>query len=320
MNERDDSIFREYYADQPFVDRFCKHPEQGVDVIIPVFHTNELWEANLASFFREIPIHTLLIGDGGCIDDSIAIARKFPRIKVLDHRNYRSLGYSIRGLIEAVETDWFIYVHSDAYLPPGWFDAMSRHKSDYDWFGCPMRHTVMVEYDGVCNDRPWAGSQMGRKRAFEAGLERIDDDYVYRQEDFVFADIVKKAGFKEGKISDTFHYHQTMRKQTPSGRKVNRVDVQEEMSPEEQVRTSMTMAKGIVKYLDPPVLVDSVIHHVNLLQEMGELDWEEFYQWVEQTNPRWLPLLHEESENDKKPGILHGLLRKFRRSAYRWTH
>jgi hypothetical protein len=40
-------------------------PDQGVTVIIPIVHTNELWEENLKSIYREIPTAQLLIGDGG---------------------------------------------------------------------------------------------------------------------------------------------------------------------------------------------------------------------------------------------------------------
>jgi len=59
MNERANSIFREYYDKKPFIDRFLTQPNGSIDVIIPVVHTNELWEANLYSFYREIPINKL---------------------------------------------------------------------------------------------------------------------------------------------------------------------------------------------------------------------------------------------------------------------
>ena len=50
MNHRNDSIFREYYSEKLLEDRFIFQPEKGVDVIVPVIHTNELWYVNLLSF------------------------------------------------------------------------------------------------------------------------------------------------------------------------------------------------------------------------------------------------------------------------------
>jgi len=291
MHDKSDPIFRGYYSSETFVDRFLTEPEESMDVIIPIIHTNELWEGNLFSFYREIPINRLLIGDGGCIDNSIEIVSKFPRVKIFDHRSYTTLGYSIRKLIEAVETEWFVYVHSDVYLPEGWFDTMKWHQTEYDWFGCPMKHMVMVEYLLREKDRPYAGSQMGRKVAFEEGLARIDDDYVYRQEDFVLASLVEQAGYKHGKVEDTLHYHQTMHKPSPWSRKVKRVSIEVEMSREEEVRTWMMQGRGIIKYLEPndPWLINNVAASVHRLLDLGELDWGEFKRWVAETNPDWLP-------------------------------
>ncbi len=65
-----------------------ENPEGAVDVIIPIIHTNELWRANLKSIYREIPVNRLILGDGGCIDDSIDVAREFPRVQVLDHTKF----------------------------------------------------------------------------------------------------------------------------------------------------------------------------------------------------------------------------------------
>ncbi len=294
-----DSIFRKYYSDDPFVDRFQTEPEAAVDVIVPVIHTNELWRTNLLSFYREIPIHKLFIGDGGCIDNSIEVVNEFPRVEVLDHKSYKTLGYSLRELIRAVETEWFIYVHSDVYLPPGWFDAMQRHQTEYDWFGCPMKHTVMVQYEIPEEVRPYAGSQMGRKSAFTPRLDTIDDDYVYRQEDFVLVDLIEKAGFKHGKIEDTFHYHQTMYKPTPWVRKVQSVNLSLYISPEEETRNRIMQARGIIKYLEPnsPALTYEVSMSIDRLFELGELtqaNWPDFKQWVAETNPKWLPYLPQQ--------------------------
>lgn len=293
MNERLNSIFREYYVEKPFVDRFMAEPAGAVDVLIPVIHTNELWEANLLSFYREIPIQRLMIGDGGCIDDSIRIAEKFPRVQIFNHRNYKSLGFSIRSLIEAVETEWFIYLHSDVYLPDGWFDAMRRYQGRYDWYECRQQATLLVEYpsDYANALRPLSGSQMGRKAAFESALTKIDDDYLYRNEDMILADLVQRAGFRYGRVDEVMHYHQTMHKPSPWERKVKSVKIELEMSREEELRAWMTMGKGIIKYLQPSndFLISLASSSAEYLIRHKELTWSELKQWVRKTNPQWLP-------------------------------
>src|SRR5437016_2060726 len=103
------SIVRWLSQQEVFSDRFASGREGAVDVLIPVMHTNEMWGRNLISIYREIPVNRLLLGDGGCIDQTIEIAKKFPRLVVDDHRGFTSLGYSIRKLIERVETEWFVY-------------------------------------------------------------------------------------------------------------------------------------------------------------------------------------------------------------------
>lgn len=287
------SIFKEYYKNAIFVDRFEKEKNSAVDVIIPIIHTNELWEENLKSIYREIPVNRLLISDGGCIDNSIDIAKEFPRVIIYDHKKFISLGYCIRKLIEEVETDWFVYPHSDVYLPSGWFDVMSKYKNKYDWYGCPMRHTVMVEYNNDYGKRPWAGVQMGRKKAFEQRLEKIDDDYIYRQEDFVWRRIIEDGGFKEGFVDETFHYHQTMHKPSPSARQVKEVQIKVQMSREEEIRTWNSQVRGIIKYLQPDSkwVIEEVDYGVFHLMELNELKWSEFRRWVKITNTEWLPYI-----------------------------
>jgi hypothetical protein len=315
MIQTGQSIFREYYSEQRFVDRFAVNPRNAVDVIIPIIHTNELWRANLHSLYREIPIHRLLIGDGGCKDDSLKIVSTFPRVEIFDHTKYVSLGYSLRKLIEEVRTEWFIYVHSDVYLPPGWFDTMQRHQSTYDWFGCPQQITVTVEYPLVDHTRPYAGSQMGRKAAFAAGIARIDDDYVYRQEDFVLADIVTKAGYKEGRIEDTFHYHQLAYRPSAWSRKIKRVALEVEQTPEEELRAAMTQARGIVKYLDPePMLATWVRVNVERMIDLQQTTWKEFMQWVASTNPAWTPWFRWDGMKRRLRGTLLGKLIRALRS------
>ncbi|MBX9845835.1 MAG: glycosyltransferase family 2 protein [Xanthobacteraceae bacterium] len=286
-------IFARYYSKEEFVDRLSRHDANGVDVIIPVLHTNELWEKNLISIYREIPVSRLLIGDAGCTEEALRIVRRFPRAEVLDHTTFKSLGYSVRKLIEAVDTEWFVYLHSDVYLPDGWFDAMCRHRNEYDWFGCPMRITALVEYPHSTPGRPYAGSQMGRKKAFDGRLGHIDDDYVYRQEDFVFARVIEEGGFRHGKIEDTFHFHQVMPRlydKEGRARSFKNLEMSVEMAPEEEQLTIDTQLRGTIKYLRPELdHVRGVEENLRYLLGRQTLDLEEFRQWVKATNPEWLP-------------------------------
>jgi hypothetical protein len=288
------SIFGRYYTQEPFVDRYVENSDGAVDIVIPVLHSNELWRSNLISIYREVPVHRLRLGDAGCKDETLTIARQFPRVEIYDHSSFKSLGYSVRELIKAVETEWFCYFHSDIYLPEGWFDTMCAHQAEYDWFGCPMRITALVESPHVDRERPYAGTQMGRKTAFAGGLDRIDDDYVYRQEDWVFAGIVEDDGFRHGKIEDTFHWHQVMPRvygDTRRTRKFKDVRLDVEMTHEEELYTAETQLRGTIKYLKPTAYhVNGANANLRYLQNLGKID-AEFYDWVGRTNPTWLSFL-----------------------------
>jgi hypothetical protein len=317
MDKTQKSIFQTYYRDAEFFDRYIEHPDGAVDVIIPVIHTNELWEANLFSIYREIPVRRLLIGDGGCIDNSIEIAGKFPRVEVLDHRAFVSLGYSLRKLIEAVKTEWFVYLHSDVYLPPGWFGKMSRHQDEYDWFECRQRITALIEYEFDQLDRALSGAQMGRAKALQQVVSKVEDDYLYRTEDIVLAGLVTENGYRYGYTGDVFHYHQAMYKQSAWLRKIKSVTFHLELGREEEVRTAMMQIKGLVKYLAPaPTRVPEIIVFMDRLQELGELTYAEFLGWVKVTNPNWLPLINKAlAERVKKSGwrgFAHRMLKKAR--------
>lgn len=291
------SIFERYYRSEPFVDRFERERDAAVDVVIPIIHTNEFWRANLASIYREIPVNRLILGDGGCIDGSIDIAREFPRVQVLDHREFKSLGYSIRHLIEATETEWFVYLHSDVYLPEDWFATMCAQRANYDWFECRQRITVLADYllEVPHAKRAFSGSQMGRKAAFTKVTPQIDDDYLYRNEDIIIADLIRRAGYRYGSATETFHFHQVMHKPSQWRRPIKRVDIQLDVAHNEDVRANDTYVRGIVKYLNPDDTTEdvrnSVRYPVAKLRELGDKSADEIHDWVRQTNPAWLPYL-----------------------------
>jgi len=50
MDKKTKSIFFQYYTQGEFIDKYKQSRKGAVDVIIPVIHTNELWQSNLFSF------------------------------------------------------------------------------------------------------------------------------------------------------------------------------------------------------------------------------------------------------------------------------
>ena len=221
---------------------------------MPLLNTNELWEKNLYSFYREIPINHLLIGNGGCTDNSIEIVNKFPRVKVIDQISNCSLGYCIKELIENVKNDWFIYLHADVYLPENWYDKMKEHQKEYDWYECYRKLTVLVEFwseEQQKQERAYSGSQIGRKATFKNILPKIDDDYSYRNEDIIFSELIKEEGFKYGRVINTFHYHQVMNKRGEKEPKFKKVMIEKERDRDWQSLAYNMQARFIIKYLRP---------------------------------------------------------------------
>jgi len=290
------SFLNKYCEKEEFIDRKNISNDESVDVIIPLINTNTLFEKNLCSFFREIPINRLIIGDGGCTDGSIEIVKKFPRVKVIDQSKYRSLGYCIAELISYVESEWFIYLHADVYLPENWYETMKKYQKDYDWFECARHYVFLLELidpDFKNRERALSGSQMGRKEAFKKIIPIIKDDYLQRNEDIIFHELILNEGFKYGRIFDTFHYHQIMNKKGEMEPKIEHISMKRAHTKEWEIKIYNMQAKGIIKYLKPkPYLIKNVNNAINRLVKLNVLDINEFKRWVSKNNKEWLKFIN----------------------------
>ena len=287
------SIFNEYFNQNNFVDRYLLEKEKSVDVIIPVINTNFLFKTNLYSFYREIPINNLIIGDGGSNDDTIDIVKKFPRVKIINQSGYVSQGFAIKELILSVKSKYFIYLHADVFLPPKWFDKMYEFKEDFEWYECFRRMTVLFEYPEIHAynaERAYSGSQFGKTEFMKKIVkETIDDDYLQRNEDIILMELTKSNGGRYGKIRETFHYHQTANKKGNQEPNLDKLFLTKKSDPEWEKKIFNMQYKGIIKYLNPKdYLIDNVFLSILKLTNMNEFDWIEFKLWVRKNNPVWL--------------------------------
>ena len=302
---KEDSIFRKYYKEEKFRDKKNSSINEAIDVIIPIINTNELFKKNVTSVYREIPVNRLIIGNGGSDDDSLEILKDFPRVKIIDQTKNKTLGYCLTELISLVETDWFIYLHSDVYIPEKWYNEMKKNKDKYDWFESDYRVTTLINVNPEIRDakRAYSGGQMGKKEAFKKIIPKIDDDYLYRNEDIIFKELIEKEGFKWGRVLETQFYHQVMNKKGEKEPEFERVDISLLHDTQWEIETFLKQVKGIIKYTSPK---SHLIYMVN--QPLRALKWYkainlyEFTKWVQKTNRSWLEYLDiSEKEKEKEP-------------------
>lgn len=288
------SFFEKLLMKEEFIDRRELTDEEPVDVVIPLKNSNILFERNLKSFYREIPINRLIIGDNGSTDNSIEIIKKFPRVLVIDHKalGYNSLGFRIAKLISLVETEWFVYLHADVYLPDNWFNSMKKYQSEYDYFECDRRYVTLFQYiDPIVKSlkRALSGSQMGRKEAFDKVIPKIDDDYSRRQEDVIFSELLQAENYKYGRIFDTYHYHQIMNKEGGLEPEIKNILIQRIPDRQWQLRVYNMQARGIIKYAKPkPYLIEMVNGALDRLRTLNALNYNQFLEWVKSTNEIWI--------------------------------
>jgi hypothetical protein len=149
----------------------------------------------------------------------------------------------------------------------------------------------MVEYWSEkqhSQKRAFSGSQMGRKQSFQSLLPRIQDDYLQRNEDIIFAELIKENGYKYGRISGTFHYHQIMNRRGDKEPKFNKIKIEKEADPDWEFKIAEMQVKGIVKYLQPkPYLINMVNNNILKLLNNDSFLWNDFKKWVKKTNPCW---------------------------------
>jgi len=157
-----------------------KEIEMTVDVIVPIRKVDSSTEDFISNWKAHLPIHCLILGE----------------------EKHRSLAFYIQRLIDQVETEWFVYLHSDVKLTYGWFEEMRKFQGLYDWFESkstlvyPDGHRVVMDTQYSLH-RAYSGAQMGRTECFR-NLRRLEDDYGYRCEDLIFQEWIEEAGFKYG--------------------------------------------------------------------------------------------------------------------------
>lgn len=281
--------FSELLNGHDFFDRLL-FSKIGFDVIIPVLNTDIFFHRNLLSIYRQIPVQRLIIGDGGCTDDTILIAKKFPRVLVLDHKNLKSQGASIKALIDEIQTAYFLYCHADVYLPMGFYENVISLDLQNKWVESSRNNLVLREEfseNYYADRRSYSGVQVGDSALLKESVKGLNDDFIQRNEDIIIRELVESLGGIYRKELSLVHLHQS-----PVERGFGKPAYE---NREWAVRIWNMQLRGLVKYLPAPLseekkyLLYEAQESIFQLMKMNSFDQKEFLSWVGDTNPLWLP-------------------------------
>jgi glycosyltransferase involved in cell wall biosynthesis len=81
------------------------------------------------SIYKNVPVSTLIVVDGGSTDGTIELLKKYPNVKIIDDATGNRATARQKG-IDAVEASWHIQVDSDVVLCPDWFVRVWKKVED----------------------------------------------------------------------------------------------------------------------------------------------------------------------------------------------
>jgi len=102
---------------------------EAVDVVIITKNSERLLNECVNSVYENVPVKRLIVVDGFSTDSTLRIfdefGKKYGNVKIITETGSRGKARD-RGIRE-VETEWFMFVDSDAILCKDWFKKASRH-------------------------------------------------------------------------------------------------------------------------------------------------------------------------------------------------
>jgi hypothetical protein len=173
-----------------------------------------------------------------------------------------------------------------------------------------MQTVVAIDYPTNYSDsRPYIGAQMGKKEAFNGISNYLEDDYVYRSEEFVLDQYIRNRGFKSGGVESTFIFHQMLRRKTTTidlGVEEIQLIRKETTNKNHDEYVVKTQAFSIIKYCRPtdPIVINAGVGALNNLSYSGYFKKNQVIKFCNDNGPEWIPYV-------KKAFSIRSYCRKF---------
>ena len=278
-------------------DRKVAEPDlEPVDALMLTLDAEKYLEKTLDAVYREVPIHTFFVIDGGSKDKTVEILKKYPRMEIHVRPDVKTTGKGIELLLNMATTPWIVFVDCGKVPAVGWYDEMIQYKDVYDFFGSKrIIHYEFEREDPTTTDmkkRPLGGPWIIRVESLET--YHVEDDYAWRMVDRLMRQVVEKNGYTYGGVTTTHHVcYLTDEKKYESDEEkrgtqlVFQVPVLEILNQENWKKRLENTRKGIIKYLDPDFCPD--LHTDGVYMGLLKLDME----WIKKTNMKWYTILME---------------------------
>jgi glycosyltransferase involved in cell wall biosynthesis len=184
-------------------------PEK-VDVLIVTFNSSRTLPTCLNRIRDFIPFNKILVGDGGSMDTTVDLAR-IMGAQVYDYKGKDNMIGRIRyKLAERAETDWVLYIDSDTYVYPKFWEIVSRYMKT----GVGMVMATQDSPSGTSRKYPeWACRRLGfatfsdtlaPKRLI---LECKDLADIHTCEDSIYESFLKHEKYKIVRIYENLSLH-----------------------------------------------------------------------------------------------------------------
>lgn len=100
-----------------------------VDVIIITKNSQHMLSDCIKSVYRNLPVNHLIVIDGHSTDETLRIVWKFQKQhgNILLFQDNGNRATARQKGISKVETEWFVFVDSDAVLCKDWFKKAEKH-------------------------------------------------------------------------------------------------------------------------------------------------------------------------------------------------
>lgn len=198
------------------------------EIICPCYWVDkELFEDNLKSWIQEInpPKIYLGVNNPSALLYLKEIKKKYPVIEIINQLHLKTLGGCLADLMKRVSTEWFVFVHADVRITPYAFLVMQQyqkedsgiiesHREHWDGLVRHIRGEALPEYKAsryYFRSRSFSGLQLIQMKAIRSLVDRLEDDFLYRNEDMIFHAECVKNGYKYHKTW-AMHIHQITNK------------------------------------------------------------------------------------------------------------